>query len=145
MYLAMPFDGGKVIDFDEAVGNSTLLGASQLRNAKVSGNAYILNENTAALFAKEGRLYLQINAQKWWFNSEEIELFYSHNLHDKTTEFRVKSATDDIIITKPAWWADIPDFEPFEPEMDEDEDYFGYIYAMFSVPSAQAHILKAWG
>jgi len=51
---------------------------------------------------------------------------------------------ENFSIEYDAWWADIPSFEPVEPEMDEDEDFMGYIYAVWMNKTLQNNLISSW-
>ena len=143
MYLVMPFCGGKVVKFNCESGEIASC-SGNIHNTLISGNVDVVEGIAVALFSKKGRLFVQIGSQSWDLASENIEMFYAHDIDKKTTEFKIYSNDNEVVFTRKAWWSEIPGFEPFEPEMDEDEDYLAYLHTIFSNPSAQAHLLKSW-
>lgn len=87
---------------------------------------------------------LQIDSQIWLLSATQLKLHFHHDMRKRQTHFAITSPAGDFSIDYPAWWAEIPDFEPVEPEMDKDEDYLAYIYEVWQTPSLQQALLKRW-
>ena len=87
---------------------------------------------------------LQIDSQLWPLSAPHLKLHFYHDVRKRQTHFAITSPAGDFAIDYPAWWAEIPDFVPVEPEMDKDEDYLAYIYEVWQTPSLQQALLKSW-
>lgn len=104
------------------------------------GTMRILDGRLVALYAQGGRLYLQIGIERWDLGDPATRIRYGHDLNLKTTRFECNG----FVLEYPAWWRDDPAYDPFEPELDEDEDYLGYVHAVFQQPALQANLIRAW-
>ncbi|MGI2112690.1 hypothetical protein ACRN9G_03710 [Shewanella frigidimarina] len=141
MILSRPFNNGELIDFD----NSTSTFKSVINiGEKPKGNFHLLGQRKVAIFSDDNLLILQIGEKKWNLSSEDVVLRYSHNCSKKMTTFEVESDGQDISVEYEAWWAGIPSFEPIEPEMDEDEDFMGYVYAVWMNKVLQQKLISSW-
>ena len=141
MILSKPFDKGEFIDFDSSTCNfKSVVNIDE----KPKGNFHLLGQNKVAIFSDNNQLILQIGDKTWNLSSQDIVLRYSHSLSKKMTSFEVKSNGQNISIEYEAWWAGIPSFEPIEPEMDEDEDFMGYIYAVWVNKALQQSLISSW-
>lgn len=143
MILSKPFDKGDLIDFDTLTGvaNSNV---NVNLSIKPKGNFHLLDQRCVAIYCEDNILILQIDSNKWELSSEDVELRYFHNLANKTTCFEVKSPKKSASIEYKAWWAEIPEFEPVEPEMDEDEDFLGYAFAVWKSKQLQWNLISSW-
>ncbi|WP_277252494.1 hypothetical protein, partial [Neptunomonas phycophila] len=103
-----------------------------------------LGQRKVAIFRDGNQLILQIGEKKWNLSSQDVVLRYSHNFSKKVTVFEVELDGENLSIEYDAWWADIPSFEPVEPEMDEDEDFMGYIYAVWMNKTLQNNLISSW-
>jgi len=141
MILSKPFDRGELIDFD----SSTCTFKSVVNiGEKPKGNFHLLGQRKVAIFSDDNLLILQIGEKTWNLSSQDVVLRYSHNLSKKMTVFEVKLDGQNISIEYDAWWAGIPGFEPVEPEMDEDEDFMGYVYAVWMNKALQHNLISNW-
>jgi hypothetical protein len=141
MILSKPFDKGDLVDFDVSTGVAiSNVGVS----VKPKGNFHLLDQKRLAIYCEDNTLILQLDSDKWELSSVDVELMYCHNLANKTTFFEVKSPEKSVSIEYKAWWAEIPGFEPVEPEMDEDEDFLGYVYAVWKNKKLQGSLISSW-
>jgi hypothetical protein len=141
MILSRPFDEGDLVDFDPASGVASL----KVNVEGVSrGNFYLLDQQSLAIYCENNTLFLQIGSDRWDLSSSDTELIYSHDFSRKTTCFDVKSQSKSMSIEYMAWWAVIPGFEPIEPEMDEEEDFLGYVFAVWKNKSLQKNLISSW-
>jgi hypothetical protein len=140
MILSMPFQRNIKVKFEPQSGSHMQI--STVENA--SGNLHQVDGHSVALYALDGQLYLQIDTKIWPFSAQQLKLSYHHKVPQQQTHFALSSPTGDFAIDYPAWWANIPDFELVEPEMDKDEDYLAYIYEVWQTPSIQQTLLKRW-
>jgi hypothetical protein len=141
MILSKPFDKGDLVDFDVSTGVAiSNVGVS----VKPKGNFHLLDQKLLAIYCEGNTLILQLDTDKWELSSVDVELMYFHNLANKTTCFEVKSPEKSVSIEYKAWWAEIPGFEPVEPEMDEDEDFLGYVYAVWKNKQLQGSLISSW-
>ena len=108
------------------------------------GNSDCIAGHSISIYARDGQLHLQIDGQSWLLSDTQLRLKFYHNVAKRTSHFALTSPSTDFAINYPAWWADIPDFEPIEPEMDKDEDYLAYIYEVWKTPSIQQTLLERW-
>lgn len=138
MILNMPFDQCKLVDFDTR--RATI---SPVSSGTPKGNLAIQDSHIAALYSEDNNLVLQIDSSKWIL-TEGLNIQYHHSPTKKTTAFVVADNTDSFSLEYKAWWANIPDFSLIEPEMDEDEDFFAYIFAVSKNKSIQQALLKQW-
>ena len=116
-----------------------------MSNIKVArGNSDCIAGHNIALYARDGQLHLQIDEQSWLLSDAQLWLKFYHDVAKRTSHFALTSPSADFAIDYLAWWADIPDFEPIEPEMDKDEDYLAYVYEVWKTPSIQQALLKRW-
>lgn len=136
----MPFKRNIKVNFEPKSGSHSQV--STVKN--VSGNMHQVKGHTFALYAQDGKLYLQVDSKVWPFSTDGISLHYHHMLHQQQTHFAITSPAGDFSIDYPAWWAEIPDFEPVEPETDKDEDYLAYIYEVWQIPPLQQVLIKSW-
>lgn len=140
MILSMPFQRNSKVNFDPVSGNKTDSPADEIS----SGNLHHVADHTIALYAQDGQLKLQIDKKVWPFSNTTVHINYHHKLQQRLTHFAITSPNDNFSMDYRAWWADIPDFQPTEPEMDQDEDYLAYIYEVWKTPSIQQALLKKW-
>ena len=110
----------------------------------IRGNFQNVGRHSVALYAQDNQLKLQIDKKVWLFSSSTLNIDYHHKFQQRLTHFSITSPDDNFAIDYRAWWADIPDFEPLEPEMDQDEDYLAYIYEVWKTPSIQQALLERW-
>lgn len=110
----------------------------------VKGNSDCIAGHNMALYARDGQLHLQIDGQNWLLADAQLRLNFYHNVTKRTSHFTLTSPAANFAIDYPAWWAEISDFVPVEPEMDKDEDYLAYIYHVWQTPSIQQALLKRW-
>lgn len=141
MILSKPFDKGDLVDFDATIGAVSL---SVNVSGKPKGNFHLLDQKCLAIYCEGNALILQIGSDKWEFYSGDIELRYFHNVAKRTTCFEVKSQEKSVSIEYKAWWAEIPGFEPVEPEMDEDEDFLGYVFSVWKNKQLQERLISNW-
>ena len=141
MILSKPFDNGDLIDFDcsTATINPVVIVAE-----KPKGNFHLLEQRNVAIYSDNNALKLQIGEDVQNLSSGEAVIRYFHNVSRKTTCFEVESEGRITSIEYKAWWAEIPGFEPVEPEMDEDEDFMGYIYAVWNNKQLQQSLIATW-
>lgn len=142
MILCKPFDKGDLVDFD--VRNCSVRACTDT-TVSPRGNIHLLLDKCIAIYCEDGTLILQIDKNKWDISSKETVLRYFHRLIDKTTHFEVVSEKESVSIAYRAWWAEIPDFALFEPEMDEDEDFLGYVFAIWRSKQLQESLIESWG
>jgi len=141
MILSKPFDNGELIDFD-----SLTCTFKAVKNAgeKPKGNFHLVGRNNVAIFSNNNLLILQIGEKTWNLSSRDVALRYFHNLPKKLTVFEVELDGQNTTIEYEAWWAGIPGFELNEPEMDEDEDFMGYVYAVWMNKALQQNLIASW-
>jgi len=140
--LTEPFDNGDRVEFDISNGIAALMpGVTE----KPQGNYALVNSSNVAIYTERGKLFLQVDLQRWDLSSGGVALKYFHNLAQKTTRFEVYDADKSAVIEYRSWWSDIPGFEAVEPEMDEDEDFLGYVYAIWKNQQLQKSLIKHWG
>ncbi|NRD72174.1 hypothetical protein HQQ94_02755 [Shewanella sp. VB17] len=142
MILSKPFDKGELVDFDSST--CTFNKPVTDIDEKSKGNFHLLEQNIVAIFSLNSLLILQIGDKKWDLSSEDTLLRYSHDFIKKTTIFEVELNELNVSIEYEAWWAGIPNFEPIKPEIDEDEDFMGYIYAVWMNKGLQQHLISIW-
>ncbi|GEM_PF-2855136 len=142
MILSKPFDKGGLVDFDAGTG---VVNTNVDASVKPIGNFYLLDQRRLAIYCEGSTLILQMDFDVWELSSENVELRYFHNLANKTTCFEVKSPEKTVSIEYKAWWAEISGFEPIEPEMDEDEDFLGYVFAVWKNKQLQGSLISIWG
>lgn len=141
MILSKPFEKGDLIDFDCATGTiSSITGTA----SKPNGNFDLVGQYNVAIYSKNNTLVLQIGANAWDLSSNEITIRYFHNVLKKITHFELEFEGKVTLLEYEAWWASIPDFEPIEPEMDEDEDFMGYVYAIWENKHLQKSLVDSW-
>ncbi|WP_134052121.1 hypothetical protein [Rheinheimera aquimaris] len=140
MILSMPFQRNEKVNFDPVSGYKSAAAADEVS----SGNFHNIEGHSVALYAQDGQLKLQIDKKVWLFSSSTLNIDYHHKFQQRLTHFSITSPDDNFAIDYRAWWADIPDFEPLEPEMDQDEDYLAYIYEVWKTPSIQQALLERW-
>ena len=104
----------------------------------------MLGQKKIAIYREGNNLTLQIGGDTWNLSSDDVEVKYSHDFSRKTTCFEVESGGEAAFIEYEAWWSGIPGFEPVEPEMDEDEDFMGYVYAVWKNKSLQNSLIRSW-
>ncbi|WP_104399826.1 hypothetical protein [Vibrio penaeicida] len=139
MILLKPFDGGKKVFFDVGVGE-VIHGVDV--SGDVNGNFHSTGCDNAAIYRLNDTLVLQINDKRWDFPS--IGIRYFHKVKDKTTVFEISEGDVCTKIEYDSWWSAIPGFEPIEPEMDEDEDFYGYLFAVWKDISLQKVLVNRW-
>lgn len=142
MILIKPFDNGDRVEFDISDGTAAL---TPDVTEKPQGNYALINSNNVAIYREKDKLVLQVNRQRWELSSRDVTLKYFHNLANKTTRFEIYSADKSAVIEYKSWWSDIPDFELVEPEMDENEDFLGYVYAVWKNRKLQDSLIRQWG
>ncbi|CAA0101666.1 Uncharacterised protein [BD1-7 clade bacterium] len=125
MILSRPFESGGLVDFEIETGRV-------INDASVSGKPigsfHQVGDFCITLYCESGSIFLQIGRERWDLSDNGIELRYFHIIARRRTFFSIDPANLPISIEYDAWWADIPGFEPVEPEMDQDEDFLGYVY-----------------
>lgn len=141
MILSRPFDKGDLVDFDTITG---AVGFNVRVSEKPKGNFHALDQTCLAIYSDDNSLILQIDSDKWDLSSEDIELRYFHNLAKRTTCFEVRFRDKAFSIEYKAWWAEIPGFEPVEPEMDEDEDFLAYVFEVWKNKKLQRSLINRW-
>ncbi|WP_203141004.1 hypothetical protein [Marinobacter mangrovi] len=141
MILSKPFDRGDLVNFDPSTGatNSTVDVPS-----KPKGNFHQLGQRCIAIYCEDNALILQVDRDKWDLSSMGVNLNYFHNLDSRTTCFEVKSSEKSVSLEYKSWWAEIPGFEPVEPEMDEDEDFLGYVFEIWKNRKLQESLIRSW-
>ena len=139
MYLKMPFSGGS-IKFNPATGSFT--SAEIPAGVKSSGNAGVVSGHLIAVYVQENVLYVQVDRQHWKIT--DLNISYVHDVENKQTIFSLNNGEAKVDLVYRAWWSEIPDFRPIEPEMDADEDFLGYVYSIFSDKDLQNHLIAAW-
>lgn len=107
----------------------------------VQGNFAFINGHTFCVYVERGRLYFQADEQRWDLQSPACKLEYRHDISRKTTQFSVAGK----VFEYPAWWRDDPRFERYLPELDEEHDYLGYIFALKDNPRLQSRMIEIWG
>lgn len=105
------------------------------------GNFEHVGEYTFCLYVERGRLYFQADQQRWDFQSPACKLMYRHDIDRQVTQFSVAGKTFEY----PAWWRNDPRFEPCLPELDEENDYLGYIFALKDNERLQNRMIEVWG
>lgn len=141
MILSKPFHKGELVDFDETEG---AVNHNVDAPGKPKGNFHFLDQKCIAIYSKGDSLILQIDSDKWELSSGAVELRYFHDVTKRTTCFEVNSPEGSVSIEYNAWWAGIPGFVPVEPEMDEDEDFLGYVFAVWKNKHLQANLIGRW-
>ncbi|CCN85687.1 hypothetical protein VIBNISFn27_1100003 [Vibrio nigripulchritudo SFn27] len=139
MILFKPFDGSKKVFFDVDAGE-VLPGIDV--SGSVNGNFHSIGSNNTAIYSYNETLVLQVNDRKW--NLPSIEVRYFHKIRDKTTVFEIIEDDNCTTIEYDSWWSTIPGFNPIEPEMDEDEDFYGYLFAVWKDISLQEVLIERW-
>lgn len=142
MYLLKPFQGGIAIEMDPELVQPVR--QVQSPKEKVVGNAHETHGHTVAIYAERGSLYLQIDMDRFDFRCRDLVIEYYHNITTRDTTFCVRHPGFEFLLSYPAWWADIPAFEPVEPEMDQDNDYYAYLHSIWRNPSLQSKLIKSW-
>ncbi|OUS14089.1 hypothetical protein A9Q89_01075 [Gammaproteobacteria bacterium 53_120_T64] len=122
------------------VDSGAISSCAEFVETKVTGNIYILDGHTFALYVEGSTLYFQWDDQRWDFSGLSLKVAYHHDFSRKITVFSV----DNKLIEYPAWWNGDPLFDPNIPEYDEEEDYFGYIFSLKNNPSLQISLQKTW-
>jgi len=141
MVLLSLFDKLGLVDFDAS---TCVVNSNVSASIKPKGSFHLLGQRPLAIYCENNTLILQIDSDKWDLSSVDLQLRYFHNLANKTTRFEVKSPEKSVSIEYKAWWADIPGFEPVEPEMDEDEDFLGYVFAVWKNKQLQQSLISTW-
>ena len=124
--------------FDVATGRSAPAGVPP--DARAHGTQANVADQSFALYADEGALWLQWNERRWPLASQDLRLGYAHDLAAAVTTF----TAGDRSIAYPAWWRGDPAFDPLIPEQDEQEDYLAYVVAVWGDEALQARLLEAW-
>ena len=137
----MPYKRNIKVEFNCLSGEAT---NEVSPDKKPTGNMHHINGYNIALYLQDGQLKLQINSQIWIFASKELKISFYHDVLQRTSHFSITSPQGDFTLEYPAWWSEMPDFEPFEPEMDKDEDYLAYIYEVWQQPTIQNALQKRW-
>lgn len=92
----------------------------------VRGFAFPVEGKTFVQYAEDGRMYLQLEAQRWEIGPAS-NVSYGHNFEKKTTTFTI----NEFGVEYEAWWAHDPTFNKFAPERDQDEDPLAYVYHLY--------------
>ena len=142
MILTKPFDNGGRVEFEVSTGTAAPVPDM---TEKPQGDFASVSSSNVAIYCENNKLFLQVDKQRWDLASGDLVLKYYHYLAKKTTRFEVHAADKDVVIEYKSWWSDIPGFEPVEPEMDEDEDFLGYVYAVWKNQKLQKSLVKQWG
>jgi hypothetical protein len=142
MILYKPFGGGEVVEFDAT---NCLVKPCIDSTGKPVGNIHSFLGKCIAIYHEVNTLILQIDNDKWDIRSDKLEMHYFHELVDKTTHFEILSEGKLFSIRYQSWWAEIPHFLPVEPEMDQDEDFLGYIFAVWNSGQLQKSLMASWG
>lgn len=140
MILCKPFDKGRFVDFDYS--NGSVIPCESANSQK--GNLHIVDGNAVAIYSLDNKLMLQIGLKIWDLSSDVLKLNYFHNIANRTSCFQVLFNGELTSIEYEAWWANIPDFEPVEPEMDEDEDFMAYVFSVWKNTQVQKALLSRW-
>ena len=106
----------------------------------IEGNYTIENGQELSVFAADHNLFFQWNNKRWNFKDLRAKLRYQHDLQRKITIFSI----GDVTIQYPAWWVGDPTFQPFIPERDQDEDFFGYIASLARDDEWQRTLIETW-
>lgn len=139
MILSKPFDN-KLVDFQPLTGEISI---PNLVSEKICGNYQKVDDFDVAIYCRDGALTLQIGEDCWSLLSS-VRFNYFHNLATKKTIFEVIDGENSVIFEYKSWWADIPGFEPVEPEMDADEDFLGYVFYIWSNREVQKSLIAKW-
>jgi hypothetical protein len=136
--LVADLDGGAsvaVLDVESGIAHAGAVGGET-----PNGNMRVVLGNTVALYAEGEHLFLQIGGRRWDLADPATVISYGHDLNRKTTTLQV----GDLRLEYPAWWRDDPAYDPFIPELDEDEDYLAYVYSVAQQPALQENLIKVW-
>lgn len=141
MILSKPYEKNALVKFES---KTATINPFAGQTEKVTGNCHIVEGTLVALFCEKGVLTLQVGLEKWDLSSKSIQIKYLHDVPTRSTYFEVNHSGIITSIRYKAWWADIPGFLPVEPEMDEDEDFMGYIYAVWKNEGLQNALIAKW-
>jgi hypothetical protein len=133
------FGKQRQVNFNVDTGSFSVFNGKEIQ--KSNGNFYEFGEHTFALYVDFGILYFQWNDHRWDMTSSNLVIEYQHDFKMQTTMF----AVNGLKIEYPAWWKNDPHFDPNLPELDEDEDYFGYIFSVKQNQRLQHNLTVAWG
>lgn len=139
--LSKPYSGSELVEFNSFTGKiDTAVGFI----GKPAGNCCCVKGKWVVLFCTGGSLILQIGLDKWSLACNEVGVKYFHRLESKKTYFEVSNKQNSFSIEYKSWWADIPSFEPVEPEMDADEDYLAYIFSIWRDKQLIQSLISEW-
>jgi len=141
MILYKPFDKNKFVEFDPK--RSDFIPEVREKVEPV-GNFHIVGERCIALYCKGGKLFLQIDSERWDLSSGSVAISYFHDFEKKTTTFEVDDGTSSARLEYDAWWSEIPGFQPLEPEMDSEEDFLAYVVEVWRNRSVQKSLIERW-
>lgn len=141
MILYEVFKNGGPVSFNTDNGSAC---AFKGKTGDAKGNFHLHDAIPFAIYAEEKSLIFQMKNQKWTLSSEEVEVRYFHKIDEKKTYFEIISPEISKRIEYPSWWSKIPDFEFLEPEMDSDEDFFGYVYMIWNDSELQDSLINNW-
>lgn len=139
--LSMPFKKNQLVKFNPL---NARIDSQQVSDQKIQGNADIVGSHTIALYAESGRLYLQIDKNRWRLDDDGLQLTYHHKVATKTTIFCVEFHQQTTCIEYPCWWSHLGDTLPPIPEMEVDEDYLAYVHCVWEDKLLQSQLLKSW-
>lgn len=109
---------------DKPTGSLTQVTGSE--SLPIRGFAFPVEGKMFVQYAEDGRMYLQLGAQRWEVRSSS-NMSYGHNFDNKTTMFTI----DGFSVEYEAWWAHDPTFNKFAPERDQDEDPLANVYHLY--------------
>lgn len=141
MILSKPFDKNQLVAF-----NPYSLTAIPLENIseKPVGNLHFVGKHCVAIYCEKNDLFIQIDTNKWSLSSGNLNIKYFHKKTSRTTFFSIEEGEKIILIEYESWWKDIPGFMPMEPEMDEDEDFLGYVFSVWRNKKLQQSLVLSW-
>jgi hypothetical protein len=123
--------------FDCATGR---LEAAAPPPGRARGKLHQVDGHAFALYALDAHLYFQWGAQRWEPGDMACRPRYQHELARQRTAF----ALDGKALSYAAWWAGDPLFNKFIPERDQEEDYLGYVFALWTDRDLQRALIAAW-
>lgn len=135
--LSKPYSGSELVEFNSFTGMIDTVVGFKGKPACVKGKWVVL-------FCTGGSLFLQIGLDKWSLACNDVEVKYFHRLESKKTYFEVGNKQNSFSIEYKSWWADIPSFEPVEPEMDADEYYLAYIFSIWRDTQLIQSLISEW-
>lgn len=128
MILTKPFDKNKLVEFNIDTGDVLdVFSADSIHE----GVFEKIDNDNFAFYKLNNKLVLQINQCKWNILDANISIKYFHDFHENITFFSIDDKTSKYSTRYKSWWSDIPDFIPLDPELDEEEDFLGYIYSIW--------------